>query len=140
LKMQQIDEARLDELCLGHWSGHAQDGLVLEEHASFRHRADIASEAEGRKPFQELAAEAAAAREPGEVGLGEARPLEETDHLLQASRQQEVTTRRQLPDKELEYCFVRCPLVEINLQHVELVEVSQEQAVVAVHHHFPSAT
>ncbi len=59
LKVQQIDYARFHELRLRDRRCHTQDRLVREEHRAFRHRMDVALEAEVAEIIDELRVKAA---------------------------------------------------------------------------------
>ena len=55
--MQDVDEARFDELRLGQRRRHAQHRLVGEEDRAFREGIDIASEAQSGEIIERASAE-----------------------------------------------------------------------------------
>ena len=72
LEMQDIDQPGLDQLRLRHRRGDAQDRLIGEKHAAFRHGVDVAGEAETGKLVEQCFVEPARAGEPVDL-LGEKR-------------------------------------------------------------------
>ena len=88
--MEQIDEARLDEL--GRWQRrrHTQDRLVGKEHRSLGHRIDVAGEAERPEPGHEAGGKLSQAADGVEFVRRERESLEELHSLLEPRRHQEA--------------------------------------------------
>ena len=128
LEMQQVDEAGLDELGLRQRRGHAQDRLVGEECRALRHGVDVAPEPERCEIIEKRRAESPGARKPGHVVRREAQALDEPESVLEACGQEKSAPRRQLAEEKLENGGARHPMIEIRLQHVQLVEVGEKGA------------
>src|SRR2546430_1002129 len=78
--------------------------------------------------FHQRWAETTALCDPLPLPPREAQNLPKSQPLPQAGRPQEPATRRQLAHEELEDRRVLHALLEIPLQHGELVEIGQERA------------
>ncbi len=126
LEMQEVRQARLDELRLGQRRGHAEDGLAGEKDRSLRHRIDIAGEAEGGEIVHESAREEAALVEPGAGILIEAKRLEEGQDLLEARGDQEAAIARELADEELEDRGAGHPVRRARLERRQVAEIAQQ--------------
>ncbi len=124
--MQDVDEARLDQLGLGQRRRHAQDRLAREEHGAFRHGVDIAGEPKGRKMIEQARSEASALRQPLDVRGRKAQVLEKVERLLQPGGDQKAPPSRQIAHEELEYRGPGLAVIQIGLDHVELVKVGQQ--------------
>ena len=68
---------------------HAQDRLVGEEHGPFRHRVDVAGEAQVREIVEQPLAESPAPRQPFELLRREMQALREIQRLFKAGGDQE---------------------------------------------------
>lgn len=129
-EMNQVDQPRFDELRFADRCLHAQDGLVGEAGRAFAHRPDVAAEAEVAQRLQEGRAEAPAVRQPTQFIRGEAQALEIVEGLFDARDEQEVARLGQAAHEQLEHRPVLHALVEVGLQHRQLVQVGEQGLVV----------
>ena len=125
LEMQDIDQPRLDELRLRQRRGHAQDRLVGEEHAALGDGVHVAGETQRGEIIDEVFAESAGAFQPGDFTVGETQGLKVIKRLLQPGGDEEAAPGRQVADEKFEYGGFRLAMVQIGLDHVDLVEVGQ---------------
>ena len=133
LELQEIDHACLDELRLRQRSRHAQDRLVRKEHGSFRHRVNVAGEAQVGEMIEEVFPEPAGVPEPIELLAGKAQLLEEPEHLLEPGRNQKASVARKLAHEELEDRGFGLTTIQVRLHHVELIEIGQQHACRRIH-------
>jgi hypothetical protein len=133
LKMQQVQEPRLDQLGLGQRRGDAEDGLVGKEDGPLRHRIDVSRPSEIGKTVKESGRELAGPAEPGERFAVETQRFKVVERLLKARRHQEAALARKLADEQLEHCRFGHAVRRIGLQHRKLVEV-REQGILVSHH------
>ena len=126
LEVGEVQDPRLEPLCLRDRSDHAQDRLVAEEHRALGHRPHLALEAQLAQPVGETCREQAAARHPLELLVGEARLLDEVEHLLQPGRDEERALGGQLAHEEFEGGDAVHAVLPVRLQHRQLVEVGQQ--------------
>src|SRR5690606_19192428 len=128
LEVQEIDEARLDELRFRQRRRHAHDRLVRKADRALWHRIDVAGEAQPLELGEETIVEEARRGEMLEVRRVEAERREVIHELLETRRDEEVSRRRKAPHEELEYGLSAHAAVEVRLQHRELVEVREQRA------------
>lgn len=121
--MQDVDQPRLDKLRLGHRRGNAQDRLVGEEDPAFGHGVDIPRKAEIRQVAEEIVTEPARSGQPADLFLREAQVFEKGQGLIEPGRDQEAAARRELAHEELEDGRAHLPMLQVGLEHVELVEI-----------------
>src|SRR5437879_1399768 len=88
----------------------------------------LAREAELFQVFHQRRAEATALGDPVQLPRREAQILQIAQGLLEAGHHQKPATRRQLAHEELEDRRVLHALLDIPLQHGELVEIGQKRA------------
>ncbi len=117
-----------DELRLRQRRGDADERLVGKAHGAFGDRVHVAGEAEGGEIVEQVLAEAAAVFEPRKFLVGEAQVFQIIERVLEAGGEQEAATIRQPPHEELEHGLLVLALVQVGLDHVELVEVGGEGA------------
>ena len=127
LKVQDIDQARFDELRLRQRRGHAQDRLGGKECGAFRHGVHVAGEAERGEIVEKLLAKAAGTLKPRQVGVGKAQRLQIIERLLETRGQQKSAPCRQSAGKEFEYRGLGIAMVQIGLDHVDLIKVRQQR-------------
>jgi hypothetical protein len=128
LKMQDVDQPRLDELRLRQRRGHAQDRLVGEKHGAFGHGVHVAAKTQRGEIVEKLLAETAGAFQPRYVGVGKMQRFQEIQRLRQARSEQEPATRRQGAGEEFEHRRIGIAMIQIGLNHGELIKVRQERA------------
>src|SRR6185436_17903860 len=133
LEVQGVDQACFQKLCQWQRRRDAQDRLVGEEHRAFRHRVHVTGEAQRAEIVEQAGAEAAGAREPGNVLGGKGQVVQKLDRQLEASSKKETSARRQLANKELEHRRLGLIVVQVGLDHVELIKICQQRASRAVH-------
>ena len=134
LVVQDVDESALHELGLGQGRDHAQDRRVGEKHRALGHGVHLAGETQVRQPPGEFLAEASAAPDPIKLLLGETQVLEELKRLFEAGGDEKGAVRRQPPHEEFEHRDVVHVLLEICLQHGELVQVGEQRAFERIDH------
>jgi hypothetical protein len=132
LEMQDVDQPRLHQLGLGQRRGDANNRLVGEDHGPLRRRMDLAGETQIGQPVDETLREMLARRQPVQLGLRKARLLQEPDGLLQPRRHQKPAPFRQPAHEKLEHRRLRHAMLQIGLQHGELIEVGKQQALAGV--------
>lgn len=123
LKLQQIDDAGLDELRLGDRGDDLQYRLVREEYGAFRHCPHIAGEPEGCEGVDKRREELLADSQPVELTGGAARRFEEREDLLETRCDQISPPRREVADEELEHGRFVHAGVPVALQ----IEIGQQQ-------------
>ena len=83
--------------------------------------------------IEEAPAEPAAPGEPVDLFRREPQVFQEVERRREARRHEEAAPRRQLAEEELEHRRAGEPMLEIGLEHVELIEIGQQRARIAVH-------
>ncbi len=129
LVVDGVEEERFDELCLDAGSRHAEDRLFGEGDLALEHGPDIAREAEGLEPLEEVVPEGSQALEVREVVGFEAEGLEVIQDVFEAGHDEEVPVARELTDEELERGRVVHARGEVARRHGEFVQVDEESAV-----------
>ena len=71
--------------------------------------------------------------EPVELLRREAQALEEVERLLEPGRNEKPTPGRQLAHEEFEDRRLGFPMLQVGLDHVELVEVGEQWACGKIH-------
>ena len=141
LELQQIDETGLHQLGLAQGRHDPQEGLVGKEDRALGQGVDLAGEAQVGEGIDERLVKAPAVGEPLQLIGGKAQAFEIVEGLFQTRRHQEIAAGRQLAHKELEDRRVRHALVEIGLEHGELIEIGEQSALVRTGHlQSPKAT
>jgi len=107
--------------------GHAQDGLVDKERGAFGDGMDVTAETEVGEIVEEVVFEPAGAFKPIDFGRGEAKILKKIKRLMQPGGEQKSAPRRQRTDKQFEHCRVSIAMIQIGLDHVDLIKVGQER-------------
>ncbi len=102
-------------------------GSLAKKAVPFRHRKHVAGEAEAAQIIDQVLAKAAGALEPGDLRVGETQGFKKIQRLLEAGGEQESAPRRQRPDEQLEYRGIGVAMIQIGLDHGELVEVRQQR-------------
>ena len=126
--MHDIDQPGLDQLRLRHRRSDAHDRLIGEEHAAFRHGVDIAGEAKTGKAVEQSFVEPVRASQPVDLFGREAKIFEKIQHLLEAGGDQKSPARREFADEKFEDRRLGLAMVQIGLDHVELIEVGEQGA------------
>src|SRR5262245_40339200 len=88
----------------------------------------VAGEAQTGKVIDQRLSKTAALPEPGNVVVGEVQTFEEIERLLKPRRKQEAAAGGQPAHEELEHRGPGIVMIQISLQHVELVKVGQQRA------------
>jgi hypothetical protein len=83
--------------------------------------------------IEEALSEPSALLEPVELLGREAQAFEEVERLLEPGGDEEPALGRELAHEELEHRGSRLPVIQVGLDHVELVEVGEERALSRVH-------
>ena len=126
--MQDVDQSRFDKLRLRQRRGDAQDRLVGEERGAFGDGVDVAAEAEVAEIVEKVFVESAGALEPIDVGGGEAKIFEKIQRLLEPGGEQKPAPRRQAAHEQLEHRRLGVAMIQIGLDHVDLIKVGQQRA------------
>ena len=127
LKMQKVDQPRLDKLRLANRSSDSHDRFMRKKNRTFRHRVKITGKAEFLQRINKFPAEPSAVREPVEFSLRKLNTLEKLYDLFQTRRHQKSPVSRHVTDEKLKYRSVLHPLLKIPLQHGELIQVGQQK-------------
>ncbi len=88
---------------------------------------DVAGETEIAEIVEKDFAEPAGALEPGDVGCREAKVREEIERLMQPRGQQKSAPRRQVAGEEFENGRLSIAMLQIGLDHVDLIKVRQQR-------------
>ena len=126
LQMDLVHHERLDELRLGNRRLDFDEGLVREHRCPFRDGVDVARESKLLQMLEERLREAPERVQIGEGRLVEAERLEKRQHIVQPARQQVVPPLGQTPHEEAEHGDLTHLLLEIGLEHGELVQVREQ--------------
>ncbi|GBD41042.1 hypothetical protein HRbin39_00417 [bacterium HR39] len=127
LEVQQVDDARFQELRHRQRGSDPQDGFVGEDHRALGHGVHVAGKAPPGEELDGGFGKAAALAQPAQLPFAEAGRFQELHHLFEAGSDQEVAARRQRAHEELEARRRRHPGLEIGLVHVELVEIGEQR-------------
>jgi hypothetical protein len=128
LEMQEIDQPGLHELGLRHRRGDAQDRLIREEDAAFRHSVNVAGEAKIRQAVEQRLLETSRACEPFNFFGGEMEIFEKLQRLFKARSHQESAARRQFAHEELEDRGLGLTMIQVSLDHVHLIKIREQWA------------
>ena len=110
LELQQVDEARLDQLRLRQRRDDAQDRLVGKNTVPSGMACTSPVKRRSGSESTKRLVKAPAAGQPVQLLGGEAQVFEKIQHLFQPRRHQEIAPGRQLAHEELEHRRVRpCP-------------------------------
>ena len=93
----------------------------------------IAGEAEVRKMIEQARAEASGLCEPVDVCGREMHAFEKVERLLQPGGNEKPPSSRQVADEKFEYRGVGCAVIQISLDHVELVKIRQQGTRCSIH-------
>lgn len=107
--MENVDQARLDELRLRKRGRHPEHRLIGEEHRSFRHGIDVTGEAQRSEPIQEVVGETALLAQPVDVFRREVQRLEIVEGLLETCGEEEVSARRKPAHENSKTAVPVCP-------------------------------
>src|SRR6516225_5416380 len=99
----------------------------------------ISSEAEFGKVVEQSFAKSAAACEPVDVLGRKSDVFEEGEGLFESRRDQEAATGRKLSHEEFEYGRLPLAMVQVGLDHVELIEIGQQRSCRVIHSDTTSA-
>ena len=127
--MQNVDQPQFDELRLRQRRGDAQDRLVGEERRAFRHGVHVAGEAETREIIEQVLPEPAGAVEPVDLDRREAQVFQIIQRLLNPGGKQKSAPRRQIADEKLEHRRLRVAMIQIGLDHVDLIKIRKQRTV-----------
>jgi hypothetical protein len=86
---------------------------------------DVAGEAKTGKVVEQSLVEPVRASKPVDLFGREAKVLEKIQHLLEAGGNQESPARRKFADKKFKDGRLGLAMVQIGLDHVELVEIRE---------------
>ena len=101
-------------------------GSFGKEDGPLGHRVNVAREPQLCQVVEQAPAEASGPVEPVEIVRGEATAFRGIAAPAPARRDQETPPRRKLPHEELEDGRFRLAMIQISLDHVELVEIGQK--------------
>jgi hypothetical protein len=88
---------------------------------------DFAGEAEIAEVFEKVVVKSPGALEPIDVGGREAKILKKIERLMQSGGEQEAAPRRQAADEEFEHCRIGVAMIQISLDHVDLIKIGQQR-------------
>src|SRR5262249_13336813 len=87
----------------------------------------LAGEAKRRQIFEQVVAKAAAVLEPFDLLDREAQAFEIVERLLETRRHEKPAPRRELAHEELEDRGPGLPMIQIGLNHSELIEIGEQR-------------
>src|SRR5690606_32873025 len=105
-----------------------RDRLAGKADGAFRHRIEVAGELEALEIREEAVVKELRVGKRVELGGAEPQAGQVVDELRETRGDQEVSSRRQSPEEELEDGLLMHAAVEIRLQHRELIEVREQRA------------
>ncbi len=94
---------------------------------------DVAGESEAGKIIDQPLPEPAGAGKPVDFLGREAQVLEKIERLLEPGRDQETASRRQPADEELEHRRSGLAMIQVGLNHVELIEIGEQRVRRPIH-------
>jgi hypothetical protein len=121
LIMQQIDNSGFNELRLRQRRGYAQDRLVGKKYRTLGHCMHVPAEAEVGKSVEQRISEAPGRGKPIDVLGREPQPFQVIEDLFEPGCDQKSPSAGKLAEKEFKHSCLRVPMLEIRLQHVELI-------------------
>ena len=127
LIVQDVDEARFDELRLRQRRGDAQDRLVGEEHGAFGMACTSPVKRNRGEIIEKIFAEPAGALKPGDVGWREAKVFQKIERLLESGGHQKSAPRGRLRTNNSNTAVFGIAMVQISLDHVDLIKVRQQR-------------
>jgi hypothetical protein len=125
LEMQNIYETSFDHLRLRQRRGHSQNRLIGEKHRALGHGVDVTAEPEFRKVVEECHPKAPTSRQPLDLLCREVEVFEEVERRLQPGRHQKSALSRQLAHEEFEHRGLGLAMIQIGLNHVQLVKIGE---------------
>src|SRR5262249_4072276 len=120
-------QSRFDELRLRQRRGDAENRLAREKCGALGDGMDFARESECAEIIEKVVVKSARALEPTDIGGREAKIFEKTQRLLQSGGEQESAPRRQTAHEQLEYRGAGVAMIQIGLNHVDLIKISQQR-------------
>ena len=120
-----VEHDRFDELRHRQRSGHFDQRLVGEHHVTFGDRPHIPREPQRCQGIDRRRIEALLC-EPGKVGVVELELGEQTEHVLQAGRDEEPPTRWERADEQAERRRLRHSATQVARRHRQLIEVRHQ--------------
>ena len=126
--MQDVDQPALHQLRFGHGGHDPQHRLVGKEHGALGHGMNVAREAQAGQIVEQAIVEAAGGFQPGDFRLTKLQVFEEIQHLFQAGGDQKVAAFGQFAHEQFEHGRVGHALIDITLQHGELIDIREQRA------------
>src|SRR5262249_14722282 len=83
-------------------------------------------ESESAEIIEKIVVKSARALEPTDVGRREVKIFEKIQRLLQSGGEQESAPRRQSAHEQLEYRGAGVAMIQIGLNHVDLIKIGQQ--------------
>ena len=133
LKMQNVDKPGFDQLRLRQRRRDPQDRLVGEEYRAFRHRMHVAAKAQRREIVEHAFPEPTIVRKPIDLAGREAQILQKVERLFETRRHQELPPGGKRADEKLKDRGLRMAVVQVGLDHVELIKVGEQRGRNVVH-------
>ncbi len=94
---------------------------------------DVAVETEAGELIEQVPLESVGAGKPVDLFGAEAEGFQEIERLFEAGGHQEAAARRQFADEELEHRGFGVAMIQIGLDHVEMIEVGEQRAGRRIH-------
>ena len=132
LEVQEVDQPGLQQLRLGQRRGDPEIGSSAKTRCPPAGRATSPVKRRVASVVDEVAREAAAPPASRSSASRKRAFSRNSDRLLQPRRHQETAPAGQLAHEELEHRGLRHAVLQIGLQHGELVEVGEQQAAAGV--------
>ena len=134
LEMQDIDQPRLDQLRLGQRRGHAQDRLVGKEHRAFRHGMHVAGEAKSAQDARASPCQIGRCAPSQSISSAEkCRPSRKSSACSSPAATKKAAPGGKLANEELENRGLGLAVIQVRLDHVELVEIGQQRTRGVIH-------
>src|SRR5512134_237500 len=83
LKVEEVDQARFNELCLRQRRDNLENRFVWKEHRAFRHRIDVAGETQSFEPLKKIGTEVLCLSEPVDLLFRKGKFFEKFERRLE---------------------------------------------------------
>src|SRR5690242_1001688 len=124
--MQDVDQPRFNQLRLRLRRDDAENRFAWEKRGALGDGMNLAAEAESAKIIEEVFVESPGALEPIDVGGREAKLFQEIQRLRQPGGEQKSASRRQATHEEFEHRRVGVAMIQVGLNHVDLIKIGQQ--------------
>ena len=123
--MHDVNKPRFRQLRFRQWSGDAKYWLVRKENSALGHCVNFAGKAKAREVVQEIPVKATCLLQPIDFLGRERQTFKKIQRLFETSCDEKSPPRWKLPHEKFEHRRLRLAMIQIGLDHVELIKVGQ---------------